>query len=99
MPSTALRSVCSAIRTIFFDLDQGNPAPRQASRVALSAGACGLRDEKRPRIVNADIADCHISCPFGQRQSDEIPGGSARLACDFNRHVSLESEIEGGNFS
>jgi tetratricopeptide (TPR) repeat protein len=36
---------------------------------------------------------------FGQRQRDEILGGSARLAYDFNRHVSLESEIESGNFS
>jgi len=36
---------------------------------------------------------------FGQRQRDEILGGSARLAYDFNRHVSLEAEIEGGNFS
>jgi tetratricopeptide (TPR) repeat protein len=35
----------------------------------------------------------------GQRQRDEILGGSARLAYDFNRHFSLESEIEGGNFS
>ena len=36
---------------------------------------------------------------FGQRQRDEVLGGSARLAYDFNPHVSLEAEVEGGNFS
>jgi tetratricopeptide (TPR) repeat protein len=36
---------------------------------------------------------------FGQRRREEILGGSARLGYDFGRHFSVESEIEGGDFS
>lgn len=36
---------------------------------------------------------------FGVRQRDQILGGSARLAFEFTRHLSLETELEGGNFS